>query len=131
MDPVKLFSIISLISLPTVIFGGYSLLRLLKSRKLTASQVTFFRAGHAHAGVLLVMSLSYYTFLRQTAIGDFGTWLACILLMIGILAQSGGFFIQLIPFKSEKNMLGMYVTTAGAVLLAFDLLYLAYGLIVA
>ncbi len=31
MDPIRLFSIISWISLPTVMFGGYSLMRLLAS----------------------------------------------------------------------------------------------------
>ena len=28
MDPIKLFTVIALVSLPTVMFGGYSLLRL-------------------------------------------------------------------------------------------------------
>ena len=78
-----------------------------------------------------MLSLSYYTFMRQAALGDAGNWLACIVLMVGILAQSGGFFIQLIPARNERNMLGLYVTTAGAILLAFDMLYLVYGLIVA
>ena len=59
MDPVRVFSIISWIALPTVMFGGYSLLRLLSAtNKLTPFQATFFRAGHAHAGVLLVASLA-------------------------------------------------------------------------
>ena len=53
MDPIKLFTVIALVSLPTVMFGGYSLLRLMKDRKLTPFQETYFRAGHAHAGVLL------------------------------------------------------------------------------
>jgi len=59
MDPIRLFSIISWISLPTVMFGGYSLLRLLASgdKMLTPFRETYFRAGHAHAGVLLVLSL--------------------------------------------------------------------------
>jgi hypothetical protein len=49
--------------------GGYSLLRLLNlGDQLTLFQMTWFRAGHAHAGVLLVMSLLYYTFLDQTSL---------------------------------------------------------------
>ncbi len=36
MDPIKLFTVIALVSLPTVMYGGYSLLRLTKDRKLTA-----------------------------------------------------------------------------------------------
>ena len=49
--PVQVFTAITLISLPTVMFGGFSLLRLLVARRLTEFQVAYFRAGHAHAGV--------------------------------------------------------------------------------
>ncbi len=68
MDPIRLFSIISWILLPTVMFGGYSLLGLMARGNtwLTPFRGTYFRAGHAHAGVLLVLSLVYYTYLAQT-----------------------------------------------------------------
>ena len=56
--PVQVFTAITLISLPTVMFGGFSLLRLLVTRRLNEFQVAYFRAGHAHAGVLLVLSLA-------------------------------------------------------------------------
>lgn len=129
MDPIRLFTVISLVSLPTVMFGGYSLLRLLKQKKLTPGQITFFRAGHAHAGVLLVLSLSYYQFLREAAAGDTANWLACIVLMVAILGLSGGFFLHLLPSKVGFNPAGMLVTTGGAVLLALDLLFLAFKLL--
>jgi hypothetical protein len=35
MDPVKLFTVIVLISLPTVMFGGYALLDLLSKERLS------------------------------------------------------------------------------------------------
>ena len=60
MDPIRLFSIISWILLPTVMFGGYSLLHLqVRKEVLTPFQETYFRAGHAHAGALLLLSLLY------------------------------------------------------------------------
>lgn len=59
MDPIRTFSIISWIALPTVMFGGFSLLGLIVGGELSPFQQTFFRAGHAHAGVLLLMSLLY------------------------------------------------------------------------
>jgi hypothetical protein len=56
--------IYSWIALPTVMYGGYSLLQLLnKANAMTPFRLTWFRAGHAHAGVLLLMSLLYYTFM--------------------------------------------------------------------
>jgi hypothetical protein len=60
--------ILAWIALPTVVFGGYSLLRLLhRVNALTPFQVTWFRAGHAHAAVLLLTSLLYYKFMDQTS----------------------------------------------------------------
>jgi hypothetical protein len=56
--PVQVFTAVALISLPTVMFGGFSLLRLLVARRLNEFQVAYFRAGHAHAGVLLVLALA-------------------------------------------------------------------------
>ncbi len=132
MDPVRLFSIISWIALPTVMFGGYSLLGLLARDNtwLTPFRTTYFRAGHAHAGVLLVLSLVYYSYLAQTTFSEGLKLVACIVLLIGILAQSGGFFLHMLAGKPGKLSTGNIVTIIGALLLAFAVLLLAYGLIV-
>jgi len=133
MDPIRLFSIISWIALPTVMFGGYSLLGLLARDNtwLTPFRVTYFRAGHAHAGVFLVLSLVYYSYLAQTTFSQGLKLFACIVLLVGILAQSGGFFLHMLAGKPGKLSAGNMVTILGAVLLAFAALLLAYGLIVA
>ena len=49
MDPIRLFSLISWIALPTVMFGGYSLLGLIARSNpwLTSFRTAYFRAGHA------------------------------------------------------------------------------------
>jgi len=48
------WSIYSWIALPTVMYGGYALLRLLTQANAPRSfRLTWFRVGHAHAGVLL------------------------------------------------------------------------------
>ena len=133
MDPVRLFSIISWIALPTVMFGGYSLLRLLASGNtwLTPFREEYFRAGHAHAGVLIVMSLLYYTYLAQTTFSSGLKLLACLVLLVGVLAQSGGFFWHMLAGKQGRLSIGNVVTMVGALLLAFAALLLAYGLIAA
>ena len=121
MDPIRLFSIISWISLPTVMFGGYSLLRLItrENNSLTAFQETYFRAGHAHAGVLLLLSLLYYNYLARTTFSDSLKWVACVVLVIGILAQSGGFFLHMGVGKPGRVSAGTVVTSVGALLLAY------------
>lgn len=131
MDPIRLFSIISWILLPTVMFGGYSLLTLMGRGNiwLTPFREKYFRAGHAHAGVLLVLSLVYYTYLAQTTFSGGLRVIACIALLIGILAQSGGFFLHMLVGKQGRLSVGNMVTILGAVLLAFAALLLAYGLI--
>jgi len=133
MNPIQLFSIISWIALPTVMFGGYSLLGLLARSNtwLTSFRATYFRAGHAHAGVLLIMSLVYYTYLAQTTFSSGLKLAACIVLLVGLLAQSGGFFLHMVIGKPGRFSAGTMVTIFGALLLAFAALLLAYGLIVA
>src|SRR5215467_1971122 len=130
MDIVRVFEIISWFSLPTVMFGGFSLLRLLtKGRTLTPFQVNCFRAGHAHAGVLLLMSLLYYMYLGPTHLSHSVKMAVCIALVVGILAQSGGFFLHMFQGEPNKASLGTMITTTGAVLLAVAVIVLVYGLI--
>ena len=130
MTATRLFAIVSLISLPAVMYGGYSLRRLLESGEgLTEFQRTYFRAGHAHAGVLLVLSLVYYSYLDRTTVSSGAKWLAGAVLVVGILAQSGGFFLHMAVGEAGRASAGTWVTTAGAVLLATAVLFLAYALI--
>ncbi len=130
MTATRLFAIVSLISLPTVMYGGYSLRRLMESGQgLTEFEQTYFRAGHAHAGVLLVLSLVYYAYLDRTTVSGGVKWLACAVLMVGILAQAGGFFLHMAVGEAGRPPAADSVTTAGAALLASAVLFLAYALI--
>src|SRR5215510_1054206 len=129
MNTLRVFQIISWLSLTTVMFGGFSLLRLLtKGRTLTPFQVTYFRAGHAHAGVLLLMSLLYYRYLAETTYSDGAQLLLCVLLVIGILTQSGGFFLHMLLGGEGEQSWGTLLTFCGAALLAIATLALAVGL---
>jgi hypothetical protein len=129
MNVVRVFEIISWFSLPTVMFGGFSLLRLLtKGRTLTPFQVTYFRAGHAHAGVLLLMSLLYYRYLAETTYSENSMLLLCVMLVVGILAQSGGFFLHMMLGREGERSFGTLLTFFGAALLAVTTLALAFGL---
>ena len=67
MEPTRLFPIIVLFSLVTVEYGGWALPGFLIGRgALGGFREQFFRAGHAHAGVLLVLSLAYFVYLGRT-----------------------------------------------------------------
>jgi len=72
-------------------YGGYSLIQLInRGNVLTPAQINFFRADHAHAGVLTLMSLLYYAFLDQTSLPSADKHAACVAIIIGTHAQSGG-----------------------------------------
>jgi hypothetical protein len=127
MSGLRGWIVFAWIALPTVMYGGYSLIQLInRGNVLTPAQVNFFRAGHAHAGVLTLMSLLYYTFLDQTSLPSPVKHAACAAIVIGILAQSGGFFIHLFPGRAS---LGTTVTLTGAAILIFAIAVLIYGLI--
>jgi hypothetical protein len=113
-------------------YGGYSLLQLInRGNVLTPFQVNWFRAGHAHAGVLLLMSLLYYTFLDQTAYSLAAKHAACATLVVGILAQSGGFFVHMMVGQPNQASIGNTITKFGAALLVLAIVVLIYGLITA
>jgi len=96
MEPTRLLPIVVLFSLVTVEYGGWALLGFLTGRgALGAFREQFFRAGHAHAGVLLVLSLVYFIYLERAGFSEGVQWLAGLLLLVGVLAQSGGFFVHL------------------------------------
>lgn len=130
MDPIVLYPVIVLVSLVTVEFGGWSLLRLLNRRGvLTAFQEQFFRAGHGHAGVLLVLSLVYFIYLDRTTFTVGTQWALGAVLLVGVLAQSGGFFLHMLKGGPGKSSVGTLVTSLGGIGLAVALLGLAAGLL--
>jgi hypothetical protein len=130
MEPTHLLPIIVLFSLVTVEYGGWALLSFLTGQsRLGAFREQFFRAGHAHAGVLLVLSLVYFVYLDRTEFSTSVQWLAGVVLLAGVLAQSGGFFLHLGLGREGSRSAGTAVTRIGAALLAVALVTLAVGLI--
>ena len=127
MGALKLFILISWISIPTVMFGGYSFLRWLGDI-LDKRQARLFRAGHAHAGVLLILSLAYYHYMSLTTLPLSLQYIGCSLLAFGIILQSGGFFWSAFLDKPGKRPTGMFITTGGAVLLVSAIIVLVIGL---
>ena len=131
MEPTRFFAIVSWILLPTVMFGGTSLVRLTLGGQLTPFREKAFRAGHGHAGVLLIMTLVYYHYLAQTTFSRGLQWFICAALVVGVLAQSGGFFLHMGVGQEGRWSAGTTVTMIGAATMALLLLLLAYGLAVA
>lgn len=87
---------LAFISLPTIAFGGNFLLSILKKQvgteKITAVQREYFKAGHAHAGVLVTLGVIGQLVLDYSRFEDWAVWLFRAGLFIAPLLISGGFF---------------------------------------
>ena len=129
MNGLRVWIIVAWVTLPTVMYGGYSLLHYInRNNALTEFQVRWFRAGHAHAGVLILMALLYYTFMDKTSLSPAVKHAGCAILFVGILAQSGGFFIHMLVGNPGQASIGNTVTAIGALLLTLAIAVLVYGL---
>ena len=129
MEPTQVLPIVALLSLAGVEYGGWALLSFLTVReRLSEHQKQFFRAGHAHAGVLLVLSLVYFVYLDRTDFREATQWIAGAVLLAGILAQSGGFFLHLAAGRPGASSVGTRVTRAGALAIGVALVTLAVGI---
>lgn len=131
MEPTEVYPIVALLSLVTVEYGGWALLSFISSRRgqLNDFQTQFFRAGHAHAGVLLLLSLVYFLYLgSRTDFAESTQWVAGAILLAGVLAQSGGFFLHLGVGEAGRSSVGTRLTRSGALLIATALVFLVVGI---
>jgi hypothetical protein len=125
---LKGWMVFSWIALPVVMYGGYTLLHLVAKDEDTEFKRAWFRVAHAHAGVLLLLSLLYYHYIDQTGLPGPLKQIACGVLVTGVLAQSGGFAIHRVKGVPGKASIGTTVTATGAILLATAIAILVFGL---
>jgi hypothetical protein len=130
MRPTTPLAAFVLFAIVTVEFGGWSLLGFLTGQEsLTPFQEQFFRAGHAHAGVLLVLALVYLILMDRTRFSGRAQLLLSITLLVGVLLQSGGFFLHFAAGEEGEASAGTWMTRSGALLLAVALISLGVGLL--
>lgn len=130
MSPVRVLTAVVLFAIVTVEFGGWSLLGFLTGENaLTPFQEQFFRAGHGHAGALLILALVFLLIMERTNLSERRQFWLGMTLLVGILLQSGGFFIHMAIGREGAASAGTVVTRAGAILLAFALVGLGVALL--
>ncbi len=121
---------ILLLALVTVESGGYFLTRVSRGRQdANALQTSFFRAGHAHAGVLLVLSLVILAFVDQTHLS--GAWLtiARIGVPVAAILMPAGFFLSVLGRDPHRPNRLIALLWLGAACLTAGLLTAGIGLI--
>lgn len=118
------------LALVTVETGGLYMLKIVRDRQdLTLFQEKFARAGHAHAGVLLVLALVCQPFVDATNLAGAWEWVARSGVAASALLMPAGFFFSSMGRgRTEPNRL-IALVLAGAALLAASLATLGVGLL--
>lgn len=121
-----------LLTLVAVEYGGWFMLLVVRGRHpATPFQLSFFRAGHAHAGVLVILALVGQILVDATHLSGVvevfarnGIWAAAILMPAGFFLSAAGKGVT----KPNRLIVLLYV---GVVSLADGVLVLGIGLLAA
>src|SRR5579863_3284941 len=122
---------ILLVVLPTVMYGGVTLFGLLTGNAPGYAdnplRHDMWRAGHAHAGVYLVLSLVMLRYVDEAALPPFWKWIARSGAPIAAILIPAAFFLSVLsPGATQPNGL-MNLAYAGALFLAAAVLSLGVG----
>ncbi|MGY2875494.1 hypothetical protein ACVW00_002684 [Marmoricola sp. URHA0025 HA25] len=131
-DESRILAGILFLSLVTVETGGLYLVKLWKDAAgATPFQIGFARAGHAHAGVLLVLGLLAQVYVDQTDLTGVLGWLARSGVPVAAILMPAGFFAASAGRALTRPNGFIAVVYAGGLVLAASLTTLGVGLLVA
>ena len=129
----QVFAGVILITVPTVMYGGLTLLSAL-TRNLPGYNDNplrhdLWRAGHAHAGVYLILSLVMLRYVDEARLSEFWKWVARAGAPAAAILIPLAFFLSVAsPSATKPNGL-MNLAYVGAICLAAAVLTLGIGLI--
>ncbi len=128
----RLVAGILLILVPTVEIGGASILSLLIADPTYAQndlRQDLWRAGHAHAGVWLVLTLVALRYVDEAMLSEGMRWVVRLAFPAAVIVMPLAFFLSVLsPEATEPNAL-IYLAYVAGILLAMGLLILGVGLI--
>jgi hypothetical protein len=129
----RLMAGIILITVPTIQYGGYFLLTSLmdKSSRYMENPLrqNFFRAGHAHAGVIVILSLVCQMLADAAVLPSPLLWFVRIGVPLSAILISVGFFFSVLPPTATQASGAVALIYAGAVILAVGVVTLGVGLL--
>lgn len=121
------------IIIPTIAFGGYSLLRFMTKRDPSymenPTRRAMFVAGHAHAGVLVMLALVALTYVDSADLSSGFKAVARNGIALAPLLMSAGFFLSIAPPKATKPNGLVALVYIGALSLVVGTVTLGVGLI--
>ncbi len=121
-----------LITVPTIQFGGYFLLTQMGRGTAIKSELqrAYYRAGHAHAGVLILLALITQLVVEASSLATPLQWAVRVGFGLAPILISAGFF-GAAPREGTKPTRLIVLIYAGALILAASLLALGLGLLLA
>ena len=129
----RLLSGIILVVVPSIQYGGYFLLTSLVDKTSgymeNPLRQNFFRAGHAHAGVIVILSLVCQILADAALLPTGLLWTARIAVPLAAILISAGFFFSMLSPDATQPNSAVGLIYVGAVVLAAGVLLLGVGLI--
>lgn len=123
---------IAVLAATTVTSGGYFMTRVVTARvPATPFQRSFFRAGHAHAGVFIILGLVCLLLTEATSLTGPWQWLARTGALVAAILMPAGFFFSAMGRGREKPNRFVLLLPVGAVFLIGGLVTLGVGLLAA
>ena len=124
---------ILLITVPAVAFGGATLLRLIWGRQPgyldNPVRQNLWRAGHAHAGVLVILALLGMLYIDEAGFSSGLSSLVRLLLVAPPILMPLGFFLSVASPRSERPNALLYLVPVGGVALSVGAVILGIGLV--
>jgi hypothetical protein len=124
---------ITLIAVPSIQYGGYFLLKSLMDRNSgymdNPLRQSFFRAGHAHAGVFVLLSLVCQILADAATLPWACIWLVRLGIPAAAIFVPLGFFLSMASPKRIAPNRAVSLIYLGAVLLAVSVVTLGVGLL--
>jgi hypothetical protein len=129
----KIMAGITLLTVPSIQYGGYFLPTSLRDRSShymdNALRQNFFRAGHAHAGVIVLLSVICQILADSANLPAGLLWLTRIGVPAAAILMPLGFFLSMpSPSATEPNGF-VSLIYLGAIVLAMSVLTLGIGLL--
>ena len=127
----RLVAGIVLITIPTVEIGGASILSLLIADPTYAQndlRQDLWRAGHAHAGVWLVLSLVALRYVDEATLSEGMRWVVRVAFPVAAVLMALGFFLSVLSPKAERPNGLINLIYLAALLLAAGVVTLGIGL---
>lgn len=131
-DAARITAGVVLLTVVAIESGGYFLVTVVTGKvAATPFQTSFFRAGHAHAGVLVILGLVCVLLAEATDLAGAWRWLAATGVLVAAILMPAGFFLSAMGAGRTSPNRAVLLLPAGAAVLAAGVVTLAVGLLVA